>query len=223
MAGKPRRYTDEQLARAVAASRNMREVLIALGLAPRGGNYETVRRRIAVLGLDATHLHAAQTRGRGVQAFSDDEIKQAVGTARSLSQALAELGIRVEGNQTRLKRRLEELGIDTLHFVGQAWRRGSQTPTVPAAPIEGFLVAGRACKTAHLKLRLIREGLKDSKCEMCGLRTWNSRPIPLELDHVNGRRDDNRLENLRLLCPNCHALTPTHRGKNIGLAMTYSR
>ena len=52
-------------------------------------------------------------------------------------------------------------------------------------------------------------------CEECGLAVWNGRPIPLELDHVNGRYTDNRLENLRILCPNCHAQTPTYRAKNI--------
>ena len=50
----------------------------------------------------------------------------------------------------------------------------------------------------------------------CHLASWNGRPIPLELDHVNGRRTDNRLDNLRILCPNCHAQTDTYRGRNIG-------
>ena len=66
-----------------------------------------------------------------------------------------------------------------------------------------------------LKQRLFRAGLKTEKCEMCG---WAAQApdgrIPVEIDHMNGDKTDNRIENLRILCPNCHALQPTHRGLN---------
>jgi 5-methylcytosine-specific restriction endonuclease McrA len=65
----------------------------------------------------------------------------------------------------------------------------------------------------------VSEGLKMRRCEMCLRDHWNGKPIPIELDHLNGRRDDNRLQNLRILCPNCHAQTPTYRGRNIGAAV----
>jgi 5-methylcytosine-specific restriction endonuclease McrA len=78
------------------------------------------------------------------------------------------------------------------------------------------LVDGQLVSTAPLKARLIREGLKEHRCELCLREAWNGRPIPLELDHINGKRTDNRLANLRILCPNCHAQTDTYRGKNIG-------
>ena len=67
-----------------------------------------------------------------------------------------------------------------------------------------------------LRQRLIKEGLKLHQCESCLCETWMGQPIPLELDHINGDRWDSRLENLRLLCPNCHAQTDTYRGRNIG-------
>lgn len=66
-----------------------------------------------------------------------------------------------------------------------------------------------------LAKRLIKEGIKESKCECCNLSKWQNKPIPLELHHINGIHSDNRLENLQLLCPNCHALTDSYRGKNI--------
>ena len=65
-----------------------------------------------------------------------------------------------------------------------------------------------------IKKRLIKEGLKKYQCEMCGLIEWHGIKIGLELDHINGNCYDHRLENLRLLCPNCHATTSTYRGKN---------
>lgn len=67
----------------------------------------------------------------------------------------------------------------------------------------------------RLKLRLLEDGVKEYKCECCGLTEWNGKPIPLELHHVNGVKDDLRLENLQILCPNCHAFTDNYRGKNI--------
>ena len=210
-----RKYTDDQLKASLASARNMRELLISLGLVPRGGNYETVWRRISKLDLDASHFHQFQ-RGKTLRSFSDEEIRDAVRSSRSLAQVLRRLRIRPGGTQGRLKIRIEELGIDTRHFVGAAWRRGSTTPVVPPSPLEVLLVAGAFRRTSHLKARLIQEGVKDARCETCHREDWNGKPIPLELDHINGRRDDNRLENLRLLCPNCHAQTATYRGRNIG-------
>ncbi len=211
-----RRYTDAELAAALARSRTMRELLAALGLVPRGGNYETVRRRIAELGLDGSHLRTLR-RGRALSDCSDAEIAEAVRASRSLAEAMRRLGLRPGSNRTRLKQRIDELGIDTSHLLGRGWRKGAQGPVVPATPLSQLLVQGRLITyTNQLKWRLILEGLKPRRCEICGLTTWNGRPIPLELDHINGRRDDNRLENLRVVCPNCHAQTPTYRGRNMG-------
>jgi len=211
-----RRYSDAQLADAVRASRNMRQVLIVLGLAPYGGNYETVRRRIAELDLPAAHLRVGQ-KGTDLRACSDLEIADAVSTSRSLAQVLAKLGIRPGGNQARLRERIGQMELDTSHFVGQGWRTGTRIPSIPPKPLDELLVDGRCVSTtASLRKRLISEGLKAQRCESCLRSIWNDRPISLELDHVNGRREDNRLENLRILCPNCHAQTDTYRGKNIG-------
>jgi 5-methylcytosine-specific restriction endonuclease McrA len=216
-----RKYTDAQLIDALKTCRTMREVLSALGLTPRGGNYETVRRRIAVLGLDASHLRVVRG-GRRLSTCTDAEVAKAVASSRSLAQVLSGLGVRPGGNQGRLSSRVEQLRLDTSHFVGQAWRRGASTPTVPPRPLEELLVVGPLPRTNALKKRLIAEGLRQHKCEICLRDTWSGHPIPLELDHINGRRDDNRLVNLRILCPNCHAQTPTYRGRNIGAVAPYS-
>jgi hypothetical protein len=215
-----RKYTDEQLIAALPQARNMRDLLMKLGLAPRGGNYETVRRRMQALNIVSTQFQ----RGRGgVQSRSDEEIVDAVKGSTSLAQVLVKLGVRQGGGtQASLRDRIENLNLDTSHFLGVGWRRGSRVPVRPARPLDQILVIGRFLSTNNLRARLLREGLKEHRCEECRRDTWNGRPIPLELDHVNGKRDDNRLENLRILCPNCHAQTPTYRGRNIGLTTPVS-
>jgi Zn finger protein HypA/HybF involved in hydrogenase expression len=67
---------------------------------------------------------------------------------------------------------------------------------------------------SHLKRRLIREHRLEAKCNECGIADWNNKPLSLQLDHINGQAKDNRLENLRLLCPNCHSQTETFAGRN---------
>jgi hypothetical protein len=217
----PRRsnVTDDEFATAVANSPNLHRVLLALGMAPRGGNYESVRRRITAVGLDASHL---ERRSRATISASDDELGAATEKSRSFAQVLARLGLQPGGRiQSELKLRVNTLGLDISHFSGRGWRRGSRTPVVPPVSLDSVLVEGRYCRTSHLKRRLLEAGLKQPQCEVCGRRRWNGGPMPLELDHINGRRDDNRLGNLRLLCPNCHAQTTTYRGRNMSVAKGY--
>ena len=102
------------------------------------------------------------------------------------------------------------LGLDTSHFVGRGWARGRKIPNRTPRPLEELLVADAPySNSSRLRQRLIAAGLKEAACEECGLREWRGKPLPLTLDHVNGVHTDNRLENLRILCPNCHAQTET--------------
>jgi DNA-binding CsgD family transcriptional regulator len=96
-----------------------------------------------------------------------------------------------------------------------AINRGAITPRPARLPLEQLLVAGPRRNRNHLKRRLFEAGLKDRACESCGLNEWRGLPIPLALHHVNGERHDNRLENLQILCANCHGLTDTWAGRNI--------
>jgi hypothetical protein len=111
---------------------------------------------------------------------------------------------------------VEAYGINTSHFLGQASHRGKKYPG-RGRPLFEFLVKNGPSISSHdLRRRLLAEGFFQPRCTGCWRYAWNRQPIPLELEHKNGDRYDNRLENLELLCPYCHALTPTYRGRNIG-------
>jgi hypothetical protein len=95
-----------------------------------------------------------------------------------------------------------------------AAKRGDLKTRPQGAPIEVYLVRGRRTNRTHLKQRLLAEGLKENRCEQCGIDSWLGKPLSMALHHVNGDGLDNRLENLVLLCPNCHAQTPNFSGRN---------
>jgi hypothetical protein len=83
-------------------------------------------------------------------------------------------------------------------------------PYRPVMSLDEILVVNSTyTSTATLRRRLIKAGLKEARCESCGISEWQGQPLPLALDHINGVHTDNRLENLRILCPNCHALPDT--------------
>ena len=105
-------------------------------------------------------------------------------------------------------------------FSRHAWwdaiRRGVIHPRPRAIPMDAILVSGRRRNRNHVKLRLVQAGLKELRCELCGIAEWRGRRVSLELHHVNGDGLDNRLENLLLFCPNCHSQTDTWGGRNSG-------
>jgi hypothetical protein len=95
-----------------------------------------------------------------------------------------------------------------------AVKRGDLITRPHSAPIEIYLVKGRRTNRTHLKQRLLAAGLKENRCERCGIESWLGEPLSMALHHVNGDGLDNRIENLAFLCPNCHAQTPNFSGRN---------
>jgi hypothetical protein len=103
-------------------------------------------------------------------------------------------------------------------FGRDAWysaiRRGLLAVRVVPTPLEQLLVNGKRRSRHNIKLRLIAAGVKESRCEQCGISEWRDRPLSMSLHHINGDRHDNRLQNLELLCPNCHSQTPNFGVRN---------
>jgi hypothetical protein len=203
---------DERLRAAVQASASFSEVARNVAANPKG-LYRSVRKRIAQLGLDTSHFTSVPRRGT---TWTDDQLRDAVKASRSIAQTIRALGlVAAGGNYDQVQRRIKTLGLDTSHMTGRGWNIGGAFKPYVQRPLEDVLVPGRWTSSHRLKLRLFRAGLKAPRCELCG---WSEPApdgrVPVELDHVNGDRFDNRLENLRILCPNCHSLQPTHRGLN---------
>ncbi len=115
------------------------------------------------------------------------------------------------GNYDVLRKAITHFSLDTSHFTGQAWNKGKKLP--PKKSIESYLNNEAPIQSNKLKKRLLKENIFKAICSNCQNTQWLDQSIPLELDHINGNNKDNRLKNLRLLCPNCHALTPTYRRK----------
>jgi DNA-binding transcriptional ArsR family regulator len=113
-----------------------------------------------------------------------------------------------------LRECMEKFGF-TRGSWARAVRRGAVIPRQWVTPIGELLVVGPRRSRGHIKARLLRERLKENRCEICGLSEWRGKPLGLELHHVNGRGNDNRLENLQLLCGNCHSQTDNWGGRGI--------
>jgi 5-methylcytosine-specific restriction endonuclease McrA len=97
----------------------------------------------------------------------------------------------------------------------KATRRGAIKPRTFGMSIPELLSSQKRNRS-HLKGRLLRAKLLQNRCQECGLVDWRGRRLTMHLDHINGVKNDNRLENLRMLCPNCHSQTPTYSGRNVG-------
>jgi hypothetical protein len=145
--------------------------------------------------------------------YGEKEAREAAADSRSFSEVLRKLGLRpAGGNHALLKHYLEIWKIPTDHFDAGASAR--RIPSKAAMPLSEVLVPNSTYSRGNLKQRLFAEGLKERRCEMCGQdEHWRGRLMSLVLDHINGIPDDNRLENLRIVCPNCAATLDTHCGR----------
>lgn len=151
--------------------------------------------------------------------WTDEQFIEAVKTSKSYAQVIEKLGLKVAGsNYDTVKRKIKELNLDISHMTGRIWNKGKTYEIKQKRPLSEILTINSTFNTNHLKQRLFKEGVKEKCCECCGLKMWQGHPIALELHHINGIKDDLRIENLQILCPNCHAMTDNYRGKNIGMS-----
>lgn len=144
--------------------------------------------------------------------YTEQELRKSVKESVSIRGTLILLKVTpAGGNYDIFRKAVKHFNIDTSHFIGQSWSKGKKLGHIK--DIDYYLTDNPeiTIRSSYLRIRLINSGYKSRKCENCTLDSWNNNPIPLELHHMNGIRSDNRLENIQLLCPNCHAFTPNYR------------
>ena len=135
--------------------------------------------------------------------ITDEEIKLAYEKYDTLHRASAELKM----TTVSLWRRAKKLGL--------AWKDKKFKPEKPKIPTDEIIEGKHPYyQTLKLKKRLLKEGLKENKCDICGITEWNNKELSMQLDHIDGDSHNHKFDNLRMVCPNCHSQTHTYCGKN---------
>src|SRR5436190_2885156 len=157
--------------------------------------------------------------------FTQAELTEAIAESRSWAETLRRLKYQSAGGNWRtLKKYATQWCISTTHFDPDAVRRESLRACNSPRPLNEILVEDSTYSRDHLKRRLFAEGLKQRRCELCGQgELWRGRRLALILDHINGVPDDNRLNNLRIVCPNCAATLDTHCARKNRVRLTWRR
>ncbi|MBZ4018231.1 HNH endonuclease signature motif containing protein [Streptomyces purpurogeneiscleroticus] len=206
-------YTHARLSEAVAASRTLSEALLRLGVDPKSPTRSYLRTRMKSLGIDTSHFAREGAR------WTKETLEPAVTASTSMYEVLRHLDLDpVGGHHTHISRRIRALGIDTSHFVEKADSDGDARRRRPRSELlrRQDPADARRIPAKRLRRALLVRGTAE-RCALCDIgSTWRGRPLPLEVDHIDGNWRNNRLENLRLLCPNCHSTTDSYRGRNQG-------
>lgn len=209
-ATKRKRYTIEDVKREIVNSKSYSQLCRKLGIGERGGNIKTIKSIIFNNDLDVSHF----TRNINY----DKLIVECVPNSKSYAEVCRKIGVKDYGSScTKIAKRIKELGLDTTHFTGKLWSKGNTSvddDRIYSKDVNQFLSKESYIQSNKLKKMLFKYSLKEEKCEKCLNSEWMGEKIPLQLHHINGDCRDNRIENLMILCPNCHAQTDNYCSKN---------
>ena len=156
--------------------------------------------------------------------YNLNDVESAVAANKSIAGVLRQLGLRpIGGNYRTINRIIADNGFDTSHFTGQGWNVGLSFKPNKMMNDDAVFSEDSEYKCSWRLRERYKKLTGKTSCESCGLSEWMGKPIPLEIHHINGNNTDNRVENLQLLCPNCHALTNNYRGRATLSALSEKR
>lgn len=204
-------FSDEELRETANSVRRLRALARELGLPDDGRSRAALRRMLHEAGADVSHFSHARI------AVPEAALREAVARSVSYAGVLRELGMTVnESNRMKIQRRVVRLGLDTAHFRR---RTEHSLRSAPARRNAQDVLRVRPDGMPRVNHAPLRRALDATGvpyvCARCGNPgSWNGQAMTLQIDHVNGDWRDNRRQNLRYLCPNCHAITDTWCGRN---------
>ena len=147
--------------------------------------------------------------------YTKELLEENVKDCYSFAELCRRLGLKPEGsNPKTVRKKMDEFGVNYSHFTGKAWNKNPDNPVYQGKFLPN-LCEHSSLSSSHLKTTVFRLGLKENKCEICGITEWQGKSIQCELHHINGDPTDNRIENLQILCPNCHSQTDNFRNRKV--------
>lgn len=137
--------------------------------------------------------------------YSQQNLEKVIADSLSFSEVMTKLGLKQSGGcHSYIRKKVKEYNINTSHFKGRGYNKGKTFPK--KYPLEEYLSNRKFIKSNELKKRLIKENVLDCKCYKCGIVEWQNVPAPLELHHIDCNHENNNLDNLTILCSNCHSI-----------------
>ncbi|MEU9649168.1 HNH endonuclease signature motif containing protein [Streptomyces sp. NPDC048110] len=205
-------YSRERLEEAARGARTLSAALVRLGVDPKSWKRRYIFDRMRKLGVDVSHFEREGAK------WTREILEPVVAESASVYEVLRRLGLDpVGGHHTNISRRIRAYCIDTSHFTSvvrtEAQRHNQRRRTAEEILVADASARARRVPGARLK-RAMRELDVEERCALCGNEAvWLGEPLPLEVDHIDGDWRNNRIENLRMLCPNCHSTTDSYRGR----------
>ncbi|GAQ58190.1 HNH endonuclease signature motif containing protein [Streptomyces acidiscabies] len=201
-------YTKERLEEAARGARTLSEACERLGVGTGSSIRRYIHDRMRKLGVDVSHFQ------RGGVKWTREVLEPVVAASTNMCDVLRNLGLEmVGGHHTHISRKIKAYGIDTSHFRTPT-ERGRARRTPEEILVKDQSAHARRIPSGRLR-RLMRQVGVEERCALCGIEgVWLGEPLPLEVDHIDGSWRNNRIENLRFLCPNCHSTTDSYRGRS---------